>query len=98
MKRLIIFLIEFYQKNISPLKPSSCRFTPTCSNYAKEAILKRGVIIGSILTIGRILRCNPLFKGGYDPVPLSKKEKEWNYVWYSFKTIRIYFTTIKQFV
>lgn len=76
MKRLFIFLIEFYQKNISPLKPSSCRFTPTCSNYAKEAILKRGVIIGSILTIGRILRCNPLFKGGYDPVPLSKKEKE----------------------
>ncbi len=76
MKRLFVFLIELYQKNISPLKPSSCRFTPTCSNYAKEAILKRGVIIGSILTIGRILRCNPLFKGGYDPVPLSKKEKE----------------------
>lgn len=51
------------------MKPPCCRFTPTCSAYALEAFKKRGFFVGLILSIGRILRCNPLFKGGYDPVP-----------------------------
>ncbi len=69
MKHLMIWLVRLYQKIISPLKPSCCRFTPTCSAYAIEAFKKRGFFVGFILTVGRILRCNPFFKGGYDPVP-----------------------------
>ena len=69
MKHLMIWLVRLYQKIISPLKPSCCRFTPTCSAYAIEAFKKRGFFVGMILTVGRILRCNPFFKGGYDPVP-----------------------------
>ena len=72
MSRLLIGLIKFYQKNISPHKISCCRFTPTCSAYAIEAIQKRGAIVGTALSIWRILRCNPLCKGGYDPVPEKK--------------------------
>ena len=73
MSRLLIGLIKFYQKNISPRKISCCRFTPTCSAYAIEAIQKRGAIVGTALSIWRILRCNPLCKGGYDPVPEKKR-------------------------
>jgi len=69
MKHVMIWLIGLYRKFISPLKPPCCRFTPTCSAYAIEAFKKRGFFVGLILTLGRILRCNPLFKGGYDPVP-----------------------------
>ncbi len=69
MKRLMIWLIRLYQKIISPIKPPCCRFTPTCSAYAIEAFKKRGFFVGLILSTGRILRCNPFFKGGYDPVP-----------------------------
>ena len=69
MKYLMIGLLKFYQKFISPLKPVSCRFTPTCSSYAIEAFRKRGFFVGFILTVWRILRCNPFCKGGYDPVP-----------------------------
>lgn len=69
MKHVMIWLIGLYRKFISPLKPPCCRFTPTCSAYALEAFKKRGFFVGLILTVGRILRCNPLFKGGYDPVP-----------------------------
>ena len=65
----MIALVKFYQKFISPLKPPCCRFTPTCSAYTLEAFTKRGFFAGLILTTGRILRCNPFFKGGYDPVP-----------------------------
>ncbi|MGN0493413.1 MAG: membrane protein insertion efficiency factor YidD [Acutalibacteraceae bacterium] len=72
MGRLLIRLIEFYQKNISPRKIPCCRFTPTCSAYAIEAIQKRGVIVGTALSIWRVLRCNPFCKGGYDPVPEKK--------------------------
>lgn len=75
MGRLLIRLIEFYRKNISPRKIPCCRFTPTCSAYAIEAIQKRGVIVGTALSIWRILRCNPFCKGGYDPVPEKKDEK-----------------------
>ncbi|MGM9965973.1 MULTISPECIES: membrane protein insertion efficiency factor YidD [unclassified Rummeliibacillus] len=69
MKKLFILPIRFYQKVISPLKPPSCRFYPTCSNYGIEAIEKHGVLKGGYLTINRILRCQPFCKGGYDPVP-----------------------------
>ena len=73
MKSIMIFLIEFYQKFISPLKGRpTCRFTPTCSSYAIEALKKRGVIVGLALTVWRILRCNPFSRGGYDPVPEKK--------------------------
>ncbi len=69
MKRILIFFITLYRKYISPLKAPCCRFTPTCSAYAIEALQKRGVIVGSALAIWRILRCNPFSRGGYDPVP-----------------------------
>lgn len=69
MKHLMIWLVRLYQRFISPLKSPCCRFTPTCSAYAIEAYKKRGFFIGTILTIWRILRCNPFSKGGYDPVP-----------------------------
>ena len=69
MKYLMIGLIKFYKKFISPLKKPCCRFTPSCSSYALEAFTKRGFFVGFILTTWRILRCNPFCKGGYDPVP-----------------------------
>ncbi len=76
MKNLIIKIIRFYQKKISPLFGPKCRFYPTCSQYAVEAVEKHGVIKGSILAIARLLRCNPLFSGGYDPVPEKKEKKK----------------------
>ena len=69
MKYFMIWLIGLYRKYISPLKRPCCRFTPSCSAYAIEAFQKRGFFIGFILTVWRILRCNPFSKGGYDPVP-----------------------------
>ncbi|MCQ2355091.1 MAG: membrane protein insertion efficiency factor YidD [Clostridia bacterium] len=70
MKHLCIALIRFYRKYLSPLKRNpTCRFTPTCSAYALEAYQKRGFFAGTILTVWRILRCNPYCAGGYDPVP-----------------------------
>ena len=70
MKNLCICLIRFYQKHLSPLKRHpTCRFTPTCSAYAIEAFTKRGFFAGLVLTVWRILRCNPFCEGGYDPVP-----------------------------
>ncbi len=68
MKRLIIFFIKLYQKIISPLKPRTCRFYPTCSEYSIQAIEKYGFIKGSAKSIKRILRCNPFNPGGYDPL------------------------------
>ena len=69
MKTVFLKLIRFYQRNISPYRPACCRFTPTCSAYAIEAFSKRGFFVGMILTVWRILRCNPYCAGGYDPVP-----------------------------
>lgn len=74
MKKVLLSLIRFYRKHISPLFPPMCRYYPTCSVYAVEAIEKHGAFKGSLLALLRILRCNPLFPGGYDPVP-EKKEK-----------------------
>ena len=69
MKHVMIWLIRLYKKYISPIKPPCCRFTPSCSTYAIQAFEKRGFFVGLILTVGRICRCNPFCKGGYDPVP-----------------------------
>lgn len=68
LKRLFLSLIRFYQRNISPLTKPSCRYIPTCSQYAYEAISRYGVLKGSFKAIARILRCNPFHPGGYDPV------------------------------
>ncbi|MDY5627529.1 MAG: membrane protein insertion efficiency factor YidD [Clostridia bacterium] len=68
MKKALIRLILFYQKYISPLKKPCCRFYPTCSQYALEAVEKYGVLKGSFLALKRILRCNPFCKGGFDPL------------------------------
>ena len=65
----LIWLVRFYQVCISPLKPPCCRFTPTCSAYAIEALRKHGPIKGLLLAIWRVLRCNPWGGSGYDPVP-----------------------------
>lgn len=69
MRRVIIKLIWVYQYFISPMSPPSCRFTPTCSHYASEAIAKHGVLKGGWMSLKRIIRCNPWNPGGYDPVP-----------------------------
>ena len=70
MKKICISLIKFYQKNISPYKKyGHCKYTPTCSAYALEAYQKYGFFKGTVLSVWRILRCNPFSKGGYDPVP-----------------------------
>lgn len=68
MRNVLINLIRFYRKNISPLKSPCCRYVPTCSQYAIEAIEKHGAFKGGLMAAWRILRCNPLSKGGYDPV------------------------------
>ena len=70
MRKLLLLLIRFYQKAISPHFPACCRFRPTCSAYAFEAIQKYGVIRGGRLAFRRIMRCRPLYQGDvYDPVP-----------------------------
>jgi uncharacterized protein len=68
MKSIFIGIIKLYQKLISPLFPPSCRFYPTCSEYAVQSISKHGAAKGLIKAIWRILRCNPFNKGGFDPV------------------------------
>ena len=69
MSRLLILCIRFYQIFISPLKLPTCRFYPTCSAYAIEAIQKKGPVKGTWLAIKRIAKCHPFHPGGYDPVP-----------------------------
>ncbi len=76
LKNIVISVIDLYQKTISPdhgllrgfFPHGYCRFTPTCSQYGKDAVIKYGVIVGLIKTVWRILRCNPFNKGGHDPV------------------------------
>ncbi|MBI3123525.1 MAG: membrane protein insertion efficiency factor YidD [Ignavibacteriales bacterium] len=68
MKVVFIKLVRLYQKHISPLSPPSCRFYPTCSEYAAQSLEKYGVVIGGAKAVWRILRCNPFNKGGFDPV------------------------------
>ena len=75
MKHLALLLIRFYRKCISPIKPTCCRFTPTCSAYALEAFSDRGFLIGFSLTLRRMARCHPFGGCGYDPVPHGIKWK-----------------------
>ena len=70
MKKLFLSMIRFYRRHISPYKPACCRFTPTCSAYAMEAIEKYGAMKGGFLALKRFLRCHPFYKGDFiDPVP-----------------------------
>ncbi|MBQ3223937.1 MAG: membrane protein insertion efficiency factor YidD [Clostridia bacterium] len=69
MKRILIWLVRGYKRFISPLLPPACRFTPTCSEYALEAIQKYGALKGGWMALRRLLRCHPFHPGGYDPVP-----------------------------
>jgi putative membrane protein insertion efficiency factor len=74
-KRIVILPIRFYQLAISPLLGRNCRFEPTCSNYAVQAIEEWGVLKGSWLALKRILKCHPWGGHGYDPVPMKNKAK-----------------------
>jgi len=69
VKWLLMLPVWLYRRCISPWKPRTCRFDPTCSQYALQALRRRGAIVGSWLTIRRLLRCHPYCEGGYDPVP-----------------------------
>lgn len=69
MKRIALRIIKFYQSTISKVTPPSCRFQPTCSQYTYEAIEKYGFFQGGFIGFKRLMRCNPLNAGGYDPVP-----------------------------
>ncbi|NLC71638.1 MAG: membrane protein insertion efficiency factor YidD [Desulfuromonadaceae bacterium] len=68
-KKTVVSLIRFYQIVISPIKGNTCRFYPSCSEYAREAIIRFGVLKGLWMAVKRILRCHPFHHGGYDPVP-----------------------------
>lgn len=76
MKKLLLSIIHFYRKHISPHLPAMCRYYPTCSYYAIEAIETHGAFRGFLLALWRVLRCNPLSKGGYDPVPPKRGKKK----------------------
>jgi len=69
MKKFLLAAIRFYRKHISSARPPCCRFSPTCSAYALEAIEKYGALKGAYLAVRRLLKCHPFHKGGYDPVP-----------------------------
>ncbi len=75
MKDFLTKIIRFYQRRISPLFGPKCRFYPTCSQYALEAIEVHGAFKGTILAVRRLMRCNILFPGGVDPVPPKKEKK-----------------------
>lgn len=75
MSRLLIALVRFYQRAISPYTRAHCRFTPTCSAYAVEALTRFGAIRGGWLTLRRLSRCHPLGGFGYDPVPITWPQK-----------------------
>lgn len=68
MKKIVIMMIQVYRLFLSPLKPPTCRFVPTCSEYALQAIEKYGIVRGGCMAVRRILRCHPFHPGGYDPV------------------------------
>lgn len=75
IKRVIVVLIISYRRYISPLFPPSCRFQPTCSQYALDAIQRFGIYRGGWLSVKRICRCHPFHPGGYDPVPISLSDR-----------------------
>ncbi len=69
MKKALLMLLRFYKTQVSPSLPAACRYTPTCSEYAVEAIERHGALRGMLLAVRRLLSCNPFSRGGYDPVP-----------------------------
>jgi putative membrane protein insertion efficiency factor len=75
LRKLAVLPIRFYQYCISPLFPARCRYYPTCSAYAHEAVMTHGIVKGGLLAIFRILRCNPWSAGGHDPVPPAKASR-----------------------
>nr|WP_283816493.1 membrane protein insertion efficiency factor YidD [Pseudodesulfovibrio sediminis] len=77
MRPILLALIWIYQNLISPMLPHACRFYPSCSQYAREALMTHGAFKGTLLALWRLLRCQPLCNGGFDPVPA---------VWPDFKT------------
>lgn len=76
MKKILMALIRFYRRSISPNTPPSCKYIPTCSEYALTAVERFGACRGSLLALWRILRCNPFSRGGYDPVPEEKERMQ----------------------
>ena len=75
MKAVVLFLLRGYKLLLSPLLPPACRYTPTCSEYAMEAVARYGAVRGGLKAAGRVLRCHPFAAGGYDPVPLAQGKK-----------------------
>jgi len=73
LRRLLVALVDLYRRFVSPALPPLCRFTPSCSAYAREAIAAHGALKGSALALWRLLRCNPACKPGYDPVPPPRR-------------------------
>ncbi len=76
MKKFLVFLLKSYKRYISPLVPPACRFQPTCSEYAAEAISAHGTLKGAWLALVRLLKCHPFHPGGFDPVPQKEKNNE----------------------
>lgn len=72
LRNFFIYIINFYEVAISPLKPACCRFYPSCSSYARDSYFYHGVFRGTYLSFLRILKCHPFHPGGYDPVPTNK--------------------------
>ena len=92
IRKIFTFPIVVYRKFVSPLKPCCCRFTPSCSQYAIQAVMKHGIIRGTLLAVWRILRCNPYGRAGKDPVPeygIFPTEKLFIKIKKKIKTIRI---------
>ena len=76
ISRFLIWLVRLYQNGLSPILPSVCKYRPSGSEYMREAIREWGPIIGVMLGIFRLLRCNPFSKGGYDPVPVNRAKRK----------------------
>lgn len=75
MKKVILFVIRAYQTILSPLFPPSCRFYPSCSQYALESISRFGCVKGGVLAVKRILKCHPFHEGGFDPAPRPESKR-----------------------
>ncbi|MEG1520448.1 MAG: membrane protein insertion efficiency factor YidD [Clostridia bacterium] len=77
MKKLALAIIRFYKRYISSSLATNCRYTPTCSIYGMQAIEEWGVFRGTLLALFRVIRCNPFSKGGYNPIPKSRRKNKW---------------------